>query len=185
MFIEIFTEKAEKILEHLRDELRQVRTGRAQPSLIEGLSVVVEAYGGMRMKLMELASISAPDATLLVIQPYDQSVTRDIEKAFQASDLGLSPAVDQGMLRISIPPLTQERRQQLIKVVAGKLEDARIALRSLRGQVKKDIEDQKGDSGVSEDDIEREVGELQKAVEVVMKQIDTIGAEKEQDLKQL
>lgn len=185
MFIELFKEKAEKVLEHLKDELRQVRTGRAQPSLVEGVSVVVEAYGGVRMKLMELASISAPDATLLTIQPFDQGTTRDIEKAFQVSDLGLNPVVDHGMLRISIPPLTQERRLQLIKVVTGKLEDARVALRALRGQIKKDIEDQKGDSGISEDDIERELEELQKAVDVVSKQIDQIGADKEQDLKQL
>ncbi len=185
MFLEMFQEKADKALQHLKDELRQVRTGRAQPSLIEGLSVPVEAYGGMRMKLMELASISAPDATQLVIQPYDQSVIRDIEKAFQASDLGLNPTVDQSILRIAIPPLTQERRMQLIKVVAGKLEETRVALRGLRTQVKKDIEDQKGESGVSEDDIEREVAELQKRVDVSMKEVDRIGAEKEEDLKQL
>lgn len=185
MFQEEFHDKAKKIIEHLKEELRQVRTGRAQPSLVDNLSVVVEAYGGARMRLSELAAVSAPDASLLVIQPYDPGVMRDIEKAFQTSDLGLSPVVDKNTLRIGIPPLTQERRLQLIKVVAGKLEDARVSLRGLRTQIKKDIEDQKGEAGVSEDDIEREVTVLQKDVEIFMKQIDSIGVEKEQDLKQI
>lgn len=185
MFTQDFQERAQITLEHLKEDLRGVRTGRAQPSLVEGLNVVVEAYGGAHMKLKELASISAPDASLLVIQPYDRSVTHDIERAFQTSDLGLNPAVDQGSIRIVIPALTQERRQQLIKLVAGKLEDARVAIRNLRTQVKKDIEDQEGTAGVSEDDIERQVSELQKAVEQVMNQIDALGAEKEADLQQL
>lgn len=185
MFTQEFQEKAKGVLDHLKDELRQVRTGRAQPSLIEGVSVVVEAYGGARMKLSELASISAPDASLLVIQPYDPSLIRDIERAFQVSELGLSPVVDKQTMRIAIPPLTQERRLQLIKVVVGKLEDARVSMRTLRTQIKKAIEDQKGEAGVSEDDIKRQVDELQKAVEVAMASIDTIGAEKEAELKQL
>ncbi len=185
MFTKAFQEKAQGVLDHLKDELRKVRTGRAQPSLVESVSVVVEAYGGSRMKLMELASVTAPDASLLLIQPYDPSVTRDIERAFQTSELGLNPVVDKQTLRIVIPPLTQERREQLIKLVAVKLEEARVTVRNLRTQIKKDIEDQKGEAGISEDLIKRQVEELQKAVEATMSMIDAIGAEKEAELKQL
>jgi ribosome recycling factor len=183
--VDDFKSLSQKILERLQDQLKQVRTGRAQPSLVEGFSVVVEAYGGVRMQLKELASITAADPTLLVIQPFDPSVLKDVERSLSQNDFGLSPVVHEQMIHIAIPPLTQERREQLVKVIHDRLEETRVAMRNLRTDVKKDIEAQKGAAGISEDDIKHQVDSLQKDVEAVMKQIDEIGAKKEQELRQL
>lgn len=165
MFLDLFQDQATKVLEHLKHELKQIRTGRAQPSIVEDLEVQVEAYGGSRLRLRELATISAPDASMLMITPFDRSVIKDIEKAIQISSLGLNPVVDQNIIRLAIPALTQERREQLVKLVKQKLEEAKVALRNVRGEVKDDIEAQKDAGGVSEDDIKRDVEALQRAVE--------------------
>jgi len=180
--LEDFQQKAQAIVSHFQDEMRQIRTGRAQASLIEGVMVEVTAYGGARMKLNELASISTPDATLLVVQPFDPGILRDVEKALHGANLGFSPVVDQNHIRLAVPPLTTERRQQFTKVVAQKAEEARVAIRNLRSQVKEDIEDQKESGGVSEDDIKRQVEQLQKEVEKVNERIETLKQEKDKDL---
>lgn len=185
MYLDDFREKAQKILEHLKEELRAIRTGRAHPSLIENLAVEVTAYGGAYMKLRELASITAPDASLLTVQPFDPGVTKDIERAIQISNLGLNPSVDQNIIRLPLPPLTQERRDQLAKTVDQKVEETHVALRNQRNETKKDIEAQKDDAGVSEDDIAREREELQKAVDEFNTLIDTEGETKKNDLKQV
>lgn len=183
--VQEFLQKAESYLEHLRGQMQQIRTGRAQPSLVENLMVLVESYGGAKMQLKELASISAPDASLLVVQPYDRSVLKDVEKALSQNELGLSPTPKNDALHIVIPPLTQERRQQFVKMVHDRTEDARVAIRNLRTDIKKDIESLKGEAGISEDDIKRQVDELQKAVEGIMDRIDVIAAKKEEELMEL
>jgi ribosome recycling factor len=180
--IEDYRQKAQGLLSHFQDELRQIRTGRAQSSLVEGLMVEVTAYGGAHMKLQELASISTPDASLIVIQPFDPSVIKDIEKAFHTSQLGLMPVTDQNQIRLAIPALTAERRQQLTKLVAQKAEEARIAVRNLRTQIKDDIEAQKEQGGVSEDDIKRQLDELQKEVDKTNASVERLKEEKEKDL---
>lgn len=185
MYLDDFRQKVQKIIEHLKEELRAIRTGRAHPSLVENMTVVVTAYGGAAMKLRELASITAPDASLLVIQAYDPGVIKDIEKAIQISNLGINPVVDQQSVRLSLPSLTQERRDQLAKLVDQKTEEARIALRSQRTDTKKDIEGQKDEAGISEDDISRERDELQVAVEEFNAQIEKIGEDKKAELKQV
>lgn len=185
MYLDDFREKAQKIIEHLRDELRSIRTGRAQPSLVENVMVEVTAYGGAQMKLKELASISAPDPSLLTLQPFDPGVIKDIERAFQMANLGLNPAVDQNMIRLPLPPLTQERRDQLAKMVDQKVEESRVALRNQRNDTKKDIEAQKDEAGISEDDIDREREELQKAVDEFNKLLDEEGQTKKDELKQI
>jgi ribosome recycling factor len=185
MYLDDFREKAQKIIDHLKDELRAIRTGRAQPSLIENLTVMVTAYGGAPMQLRELASITAPDASLLTVQAYDPNVIRDIEKAIQISNLGLNPVVDQQLIRLALPPLTEERRVQLAKLVDQKIEETRVAIRSQRSDTKKDIEGQKDEAGISEDDISRERDELQKVVEEFNVVIDQIGEEKKAELKQV
>jgi len=177
-----YRQKAEGVINHFKDEMKQIRTGRAQASLVEDLMVEVTAYGGAHMRLQELASISTPDATLLVVQPFDPGVLKDIERALFSANLGMSPATDQQQIRLAIPPLTAERRQQLTKLVAQKAEEAKIAIRNLRNQVKDDIEDQKEQGGVSEDDIKRQLSELQKEVEVTNATIDQLREEKEKDL---
>lgn len=185
MYLDDFREKAQKIVERLKEDLRTIRTGRAQPSLIENMNVLVSAYGNANMQLRELASITAPDASLLVVQPYDPGVMKDIEKAIQVSNIGLSPAVDQNMIRLALPPLTEERREQLAKMVDQKIEEAHVALRNQRNDSKKDIEAQKDEAGVSEDDITRERDELQKTVEEWNAKIEALGETKKAELKQV
>ncbi len=180
--IQDFQQKAQAVVSHFQDEMRQIRTGRAQPSLLDGVFVEVAAYGGARMKLNEVATVNAPDAALLVVQPYDPGILHDIEKALHAANLGLSPVTDQSFIRLAIPPLTAERRQQLTKLVAQKAEEAKIAIRNLRSQIKEDIEAQKEAGGVSEDDIKRQVEQLQKEVEKVNEKIEDLKLEKEKDL---
>lgn len=180
-----FLTKAENYLKHLRGQLQQIRTGRAQPSLVENLMVLVESYGGAKMQLKELASITAPDSSLLVIQPYDKSILKDVERALSQNELGLNAAPKNDALHIVIPPLTQERRQQFVKMVHERAEEARVAIRNLRTDIKKDIESLKGEAGISEDDIKRQVDELQKEVERIMDTIESLAAKKEDELMQL
>jgi ribosome recycling factor len=185
MFTDDFQAKAQKVIDHLLNELRQIRTGRAQSALVEDVIVIVEAYGGAQMHLKELAGISAPDATMLLVQPYDPSVLKDIEKALNVAQLGINPVVDQNTIRLSIPPLTSERREQLAKVVSQKMEEAKVALRGVRTEVKDDIEDQKKTGGVSEDEIKRQLAELQKGMDAATAKIDAIGQDKQTELRTL
>ncbi len=179
-----FQQEAQKVLERLQEELKQVRTGRAQPSLVENIYITVEAYGA-GMPLRELASISAPDANLLVIQPFNPQTLKDLEKGLSQNDLGLSAVVRDDVIHIAIPPLTQERRQEFVKVVKGKIEDAKVRLRTLRTDIKQMIEDQEGESGISEDDIKRQLDELQKQVDAAIVKVDAIGEKKEKELMEL
>ena len=185
MYLEDFREQATKVVERLLEELKNIRTGAAKPAMIEGVIIEVQAYGGAKMKLKELASISAPDANLLVVQPYDPSVIKDVERSLMVANLGFSPAVDQQTIRLVLPQLTQERREQLAKQVGQKVEDAKVALRQKRTDSKEDIEGQKGEAGISEDDIEREREQLQKMTDEFMQKIELIGKDKEKELKEI
>lgn len=180
-----FQLEAQKIVEYLKEQMKQVRTGRAQPSLVENYMVSVESYGGAFMPLRELASISAPDTTLLVIQPFNPQTLRDIEKGFSGNDMGLSAVVHDEIIHIAIPPLTQERRQQLVKVVKEKIEESKVALRNLRTDIKQMVEDQKGEAGISEDDIQRQLEELQKKVDSFITVLEEMGKKKEEELMQI
>ncbi len=183
--LEEFQQEAKKVIEYLQEQLKQVRTGRAQPSLVENFMVAVESYGGAFMPLRELASITAPDTTLLVIQPFNPQTLKDVERGLSQNDLGLSAVVHDDVLHISIPPLTQERRLQLAKVVKERVEESKVTLRTVRTDIKQMIEDQKGEAGISEDDIQRQLEELQKQVENITKELEAIGKKKEDELMQL
>jgi ribosome recycling factor len=182
-----FVTGSKSIIDRFADQLRQVRTGRAQPSLVENYPIQVDAYGGARMALKELASITAADSTLLVIQPFDKSVLKDVERSLSlvASEIGSSPIVKDNLIHIIIPALTQERRLQLVKLVKEKLEDTKVSLRNLRTDVKEMIESDEGTAGISEDDIKREVENLQKQVEAATDTVTQMAAKKEQELLQL
>lgn len=182
-----FLTGSQNIIDRFSDQLRQVRTGRAQPAQVENIFIQVDAYGGARMPLKELASITASDPTLLVIQPYDKSVLKDIERSLSlaANEVGSSPVVKENIIHIIVPPLTQERRQQLVKMVKEKLEETKVAVRNLRGDVKELIESDKGEAGISEDDIARELETLQQKVDGVIEKITEIATKKEQELLQL
>jgi ribosome recycling factor len=175
-----FDQDAQKVCDVFRDDLSTIKTGRAKPSLIE--QVLVEAYG-TRMPIVELATISAPDPTLLVIKPWDKSVLTPIQKAIAAAPLGLNPNVDSDQIRIPIPPLTEERRNEMVKLVKQKLEAAKQMLRDVRQKHKKNIDDSEGQPGVSEDDIHDLLEELQKKTEATTVKLDSIAQDKQTELQ--
>lgn len=174
-------EKLQKVLDVLQDDLATIRTGRATPSLVENVSV--NAYGGTaKLKVMELATIGATDLQTLVVTPFDQTTIHDIQKGIELANIGLNPVIDGTLLRISLPPLSQERRLELSKAMKHKLENGRIMVRQVRHEM---IEDMKKDYEGREDDIKRLEKEVQKQVDETMETIDEWGKQKEAELMQI
>lgn len=174
-----YLEKFEKALLHGQDGFATLRTGRASAQLLDG--VFVEAYG-TRMALHEVASISAPDTQLLVVKPWDKSLLGEIEKAIQLAQLNLNPIIDGEIIRIVVPALTQERRQEMVKILHQKEEEVKVMFRSVRSDVRRDIEKQEGMAGVSEDDITAEVEELDEVVKEYVTKLEEVVAAKEREL---
>jgi len=168
-----------QVLSLVEDDLKGVKTGRAKPSLIEDIKV--KAYQST-LTLKELASISAPDPHSLIVNPWDKTVLKDIEKAIAVCELNINPVVDNDIIRVSIPPLTEETRKDLVKLVYQKLESGKKLLRQVRNEAKAEIEGQKGKPGVSEDDIRLWLDELQKLVDDFSEKIDSLGKVKEEEL---
>jgi ribosome recycling factor len=168
-----------KAVEALRAELATVRTGRASPGLVEHLKV---DYYGTPTPLMQLSTISAPDARLIVITPYDRGALGAIEKAILKSDLGLTPSNDGAVVRLSIPPLTDERRKEMAKHVRKRVEDARVAVRNVRRDIHDHVRKFEHDHQISQDELHRSETELQKLTDEQIKEVDKIGEEKEQEL---
>lgn len=168
-----------QILALVEDDLKGVKTGRAKPSLIEDLKVL--AYN-TSMSLKELASISAPDPQSLLVSPWDKTVLEAVEKAINTSDLGLHGVVDNDLVRINIPPLTEETRKELVKLVMQKIESGRKLIRQSRNEIKKEIEDLEGQPGVSEDDIKTWLEEMQKLVDEINEKLEQMGQNKEKEL---
>lgn len=174
-------QKLQKVLDVLRDDIATIRTGRAMPSLVENITIM--AYGGSaKLKVMELATIGAPDNQTIVISPFDVSTVHEIQKGIESSNVGLNPIIDGTVLRISIPPLSLERRQELIKAMKQKLENGRIMVRQVRHEM---IDDMKKDYEGREDDIARLEKEVQKAVDETIETIEEWGKQKEQELLQI
>lgn len=146
------TERMERAVAHARSEFGSVRSGRASPQLIERLQV--EAYGVM-MKLVEVASVSAPEARQLLVTPHDPANLDSIERAIRISDLGVSPSNDGRAIRLNFPPLTEERRKELVRLVRQMAEDGRIAIRNVRREARKDLEAAEKDNDLSEDELAR------------------------------
>jgi ribosome recycling factor len=171
-----------KVLEVLKQDIATVRTGRAAPSLVE--NIVVSVYGGTtKMRVMEIATISATDPHTLVITPYDNSILGEIQKGIQDANIGLNPSTDGQVIRLSIPPLSEERRQELIKLMHQKLENGRVMVRQSRHDGMSEIKKQAGD--LSEDDVARLEKEMQKATDDFIEEIDSIGKRKEEELLQI
>ena len=168
-----------KAIESLRHELATVRTGRASPGLVEHLKV---EYYGTPTPLNQLATISAPDAKLIVIQPYDRAAIGAVEKAILKSNLGLTPANDGAVIRLSIPPLTEDRRRELAKHVRQRVEDARVAVRNVRRDIHEHMRKMEHEHELSQDDLKRSETELQKLTDEQIKEVDRVGEEKEQEL---
>ncbi len=169
-------------LEAIKKDLSSVRTGRAKPSLVE--DVKVEAYGTL-MSVKELATISAPDTTLIVIAPWDRSVVGAVATGINKAGLNVNAVVDGEVIKISIPAPTEERRLELVKLVHQKLEAGKIMMRQIRTDIKEEIEAQKGESGISEDNIETWLASMQKSVDGAIIKIDELGKEKEKELMTL
>lgn len=166
----------EKAIDHLAENLMAIRTGRANPGMVE--NVQVEAYGAMQ-PIKAMAAISTPDSRTIAIDPWDASVTKAIEIALQKADLGMNPTVDGKTIRMVIPMMTDETRQRMVKMLKEKLEDARVAVRRVREDAKKKIEKEEG---VGKDDIRRNVEALEKVVKDYMAKIDAMGDKKENEI---
>lgn len=177
-----FARDAEKVLQVVRDDMATVRTGRAKPSLVE--NALIEAYG-TRMRLVELAMITAPDPNLITVTPWDKSLVSAVEKGIASAGLNLSPVVDADQIRIVIPPLTQERREEMVRLVHQKLEGGKQMLRDVRQKHKKLIEDEKGKPGVSEDDVQKDLRDLQSSIEAHTLKLEALFKEKETELMQV
>ena len=179
---EILFEAEEKMLkteEHLLHQFSGVRTGKASPALIE--NVMIEAYDS-RMRLKELATITAPEPRMLVVTPFDQSTLKAIEKGIQAAGLGLNPAAQGRFLRLILPDLSAERRQEYVKVCKKMAEDGRVAIRTERRQGLELLKKAKNDGGVSEDDIETAEKEMQKLTDGFIKKVDDHFTHKEKEI---
>lgn len=169
-------------LEHLKTELAGIRAGRANPSLIENVPVTV--YGA-RMKLVEVGTIASPQPTLLTVQVWDASAVQDVVKAIQEANLGLNPSTEGQLIRLPIPPLSEERRQEFIKLAHQKMEAARVAIRQIRQDVRADWDKQLKAGEFGEDEFERLSKLLQELVDISHGEIDTLGKAKEEELTTL
>lgn len=174
--------KMNKCLDATRAEFASIRTGRATPALLDRLHV--EAYGNA-VPLKQVAGVSTPDARTLLISAWDKGVVGDIRKAIEKSDLGLTPNVDGTAIRLSIPPLNEERRKDLVKVMKKKAEDGKIAVRNVRHKAHDDLKNQLKNHTITEDDNKRMQEQLQKLTDKFVKEIDTLVASKEKDIMEV
>jgi len=175
-------EKMKASVGAFRNELATIRTGHATPSLVEHIRV---EYAGVPMPLNQIAGISAPEARLLVIQPWDKGSITNIEKAILKSDLGLNPSNDGSVIRINIPPLSEERRQDLIKIVRKRVEERRVIVRSLRRDAMEELKTLEKDKEISQDEQKRAMEQLQKLTDLHIDDIDKIGKDKEKELMEV
>ena len=175
-------EKMRASVESLKRELATIRTGHATPALIEHIKV---EYGGVPTPLNQIAGISAPAARLLVIQPWDRGSIHSIEKAILKSDLGLNPSNDGGVIRLNIPPLSEERRQELIRVVRKRIEERRIAIRNLRREAIDELRKLEKTKDISQDEYKRALDQLQKLTDSFIADTNQIGQDKETELMEV
>lgn len=170
-------------LQSLEEDLAGVRTGRATPALIEKLPI---EYYGMETPLMQLATISVPEARVLLIRPFDPSSLKAIEKSILASELGLTPNNDGKVIRLNLPALTEERRRDLVKYVHGRLEECKVSIRNIRRDIMKDLRDFEKEKMISKDDLETGEEELQKLTDrMIDDEIEKIGAKKEKEIMEV
>lgn len=172
-------QRFDKAVDHVSRDIASLRTGKATVQILD--PVMVEAYGS-KMKISELASVQAPDATMLVVSPWDKSILPNLERAIATADLNLNPVVDGDIIRIKIAPLTEEKRKEMVKVLYKKIESGRVMFRSLRTDAKKEVESGKDSGGVSEDDIKLDLKQLEDIVKEYMGKLDELSAKKEKDL---
>lgn len=171
----------QKVVDVIKVDLGTVRTGRASPALVE--NVVIHAYGGTQnLKVIELAQIATQDAQTLVITPYDSSIIGEISKGLMEGNIGLTPIIDGQIIRISIPLLTEERRQQLVALVNQKLEGGKVQIRQVRHEAMSEVKKQLNDKTISEDEMFHAEKEIQKLTDETIAELDSLGKKKEEEL---
>ena len=175
-------QKMEKAVDALRREFSGVRTGKATPQLLD--TVRVEAYGS-QLPINQVATVSAPEARMLVVQPFDRAMIGPIEKAILTSDLGVNPSNDGKVIRVPVPALTEERRREYVKVLHKMAEEARIAVRAVRHDALADIKERQKDKELSEDEARREQGEVQKVTDQFNAKIDEVLKHKEAEVMEV
>ncbi|MDT8858996.1 ribosome recycling factor [Alkalihalobacillus sp. MEB130] len=171
-----------KAIEALNRELAKLRAGRANPALLD--RVTVEYYGA-DTPLNQLATISVPEARLLLIQPFDKSSIANIERAIQMADLGLTPSNDGTVIRIQIPPLTEERRKDLVKLVKKAAEEAKVAVRNVRRDANDDLKKRQKDGEMTEDELRRSTDDVQKLTDKSIAQVDEVAETKEKEIMEV
>lgn len=174
--------KMQKTVQVLKREMDTIRSGRATPALVDQISV--EAYG-TNTPLSQLASISVPEARLLLIQPWDRSIVGSVQKAIQKSDLGLNPMSDGEVIRLVLPPPTEERRKELVKVVRKRAEDAKVAVRNVRRDALEELRKLEKDKKVSRDDNVRATDKLQKLTDRFIAEVSKVGTDKEAEIMEI
>ena len=177
--VELAKDGMEKAIERLRRELARVRAGRANPALLDDIKV--DSYGTLT-PLKQVATVSVADARLLVVKPYDRNTIAAIEKAINNSQLGLNPNNDGVVVRVPIPPLTEERRKQLVKQVKDAGEDAKIAIRQVRREANDFLKESEKDGSLSEDDLKKGLDQIQKLTDAEIKSVDETIAKKEAEI---
>lgn len=171
--------KMGKAVEHTRSDLASIRTGRAAPALVEKIRV---EYYGSEVPLQQLAGIQVPEAKLMVVTPYDKGSLKAIEKAIMNSDLGVNPNNDGTVIRLNFPPLTEERRREMVKVAHHKAEEGRVAVRNARRSARKDLEALEKDSEISSDELDRAEKDLERVTSEYVAEIDRVLQHKEEEL---
>ena len=174
--------RMEKTAEALVDDLRGIRTGRASPALVE--RITVEYYGTVT-PLNQMSTISAPEARLLTIRPWEASMIAPIEKAILKSDLGLTPTNDGKLIRLTIPRLSEERREDLVKVVGRRVEESKVAIRNIRREANDDLKEFQDEKMITEDDFHHGRDQIQELTDEYVVKMDEIGERKEQEIREV
>ena len=174
--------RMQKAIEALKQDLAAIRTGRASSALVDRIQV---DYYGTPTPIIQVASVSVPDARQIVIQPYDRKMIADIEKAIQKSDLGINPNNDGQVIRLNIPPMSEERRRDMAKTLHKKLDEHKVAVRNIRRDVQDKLRDREKKKEVSEDELKRSIDKLQKLTDRYIDEMDKVGKSKEQELMEV
>jgi ribosome recycling factor len=176
------TDRMSRTIDSLRKDFASIRTGRASLALLDGIIV---NYYDTATPLQQLASLSIPDSRQIAIHPWDQKVIPEVEKAILKSDLGLTPMNDGKMIRITIPPLTEERRKQLVKTVRKKAEEAKVSIRNIRRDVNEELKKMEKEKHISEDDVKKSQDEIQKLTDSFITKVDEVVLNKEKEIMEV
>jgi ribosome recycling factor len=180
-YLDSLVDDMSKCIEAFRKDLNSVRTGRASPQILDSVQVTVPSYG-VTMPINQLATITAPDSRLLVVNAWDKNTLGDIERAITAASLGLNPSSDGNVIRVPIPALTGERRQEMVKAVRRFAEEARVKVRHVRREYNDIFRDLEGEGEISEDDLKRALEQVQKTTDEYIARVDAVSNQKEKDV---